>query len=112
MASKEAFSGSVLRVFEARVKAGQAETLREKFATTSVDVVLNQPGNQGHFLAKQISDDGETLVFVSVWKDLASVKNLFGDDWESSYLPPGYADIIEEFSVKHIALEWDWLARS
>jgi hypothetical protein len=48
MSDEKAFSGSILRVFEARAKPGCADSLAKKFATTSVDVVGNQPGNQGH----------------------------------------------------------------
>jgi hypothetical protein len=49
MSDEKAFRGSILRVFEARAKPGCADSLAKKFATTSVDVVRNQPGNQGHF---------------------------------------------------------------
>ena len=52
MSDKKAFSGSILRVFEARAKPGCADSLAKKFATTSVDVVRNQPGSQGHFFAR------------------------------------------------------------
>jgi len=32
----------------------------------------------------------------------------FGADWESSFLPPGYSELIEGCSVKHFALRTDW----
>lgn len=108
MDHEEKFPGSVLRMSEARAKPGCVESLVEKFATTSVKVVLNQPGNQGHFLRKHIAAEGDVLVFVSVWKDMDAIKTLFGEDWESSYLPPGCSDLIEDCSVKHVALETDW----
>jgi hypothetical protein len=108
MSDEKAFSGSILRVFEARAKPGCADSLAEKFATTSIDVVRNQPGNQGHFFGKSVSDEDDVLLFVSVWRDLNDVKTRFGDDWESSFLPPGYSELIEECSVKHFALRTDW----
>ena len=108
MSDAKAFSGSILRVFEARAKPGCADSLAEKFATTSVDVVRNQPGNQGHFFGKSASDEDDVLLFVSVWRDLNAVQTRFGDDWESSLLPPGYSELIEECSVKHFALRTDW----
>jgi hypothetical protein len=70
MSDEKAFSGSILRVFEARAKPGCADSLAEKFATTSVDVVRNQPGNQGYFFGKSVSDEDDVLLFVSVWRDL------------------------------------------
>jgi hypothetical protein len=70
MSDEKAFSGSILRVFEARAKLGCADSLAKKFATASVDVVRNQPGNQGHFFGKSVSDEDDVFLFVSVWRDL------------------------------------------
>jgi quinol monooxygenase YgiN len=111
MSKDDTFSGSILRIFEARVKPGCADSLAKKFATTSADVVRNQPGNQGHFFGKRVYDEDDVFLFVSVWRDLDAVKTRFGDEWESSFLPPGYAELIEECSVKHFALRTDWHAR-
>ncbi|HTP82346.1 MAG TPA: antibiotic biosynthesis monooxygenase [Alphaproteobacteria bacterium] len=108
MIDEKAFSGSILRMFEARAKPGCADSLAQKFATTSIDVVRNQPGNQGHFFGKGVSAEDNRFLFVSVWRDLSAVKTRFGDDWEGSFLPPGYSDLIEECSVKHFALRTNW----
>ena len=108
MSNDKAFDGSVLRVFEARAKPGCADSLTKKFATTSVDVVRNQPGNQGHFFGERISDKDNVFLFVSVWRDLNAVKTRFGDEWENSFLPPGYSELIDECSIKHFALKTDW----
>ena len=102
------YNGSVLRVFEARVIPGCAPQLSHNFATTSGDVVAGQPGNQSHFVGQRVTDDGEVLVFVSVWESLDAIRSRFGDEWENSHLPAGYEALIEECSVKHIALESDW----
>jgi hypothetical protein len=40
MSDEKAFSGSILRVFEARARQGCADSLVKKFAITSVDVSL------------------------------------------------------------------------
>jgi quinol monooxygenase YgiN len=110
MSDDKTFNGSILRVFEARAKQGCADTLAKKLATTSVDVVRNQPGNQGHFFGKSISDENDVFVFVSVWKDLVSIKKFFGEKWENSFLPPGYSELIEECSIRHVVLGRDWLS--
>jgi quinol monooxygenase YgiN len=107
MSNDKTFSGSILRVFEARAKQGCADALSKKFATISIDVVRNKSGNQGYFFGNSILDESD-FVFVSVWKDLASIRKLFGEEWQSSFLPPGYSELIEECSIKHIALGTDW----
>lgn len=92
----------ILRIFEVRAKAGQAEQLKEKLSDTSVSVVEGKPGNLGHLFGEDLSSDGNDLVFVSVWEDLDSVKSRFGESWEQSFLPEGYDEMIESCSIKHI----------
>ena len=100
--------GPVLRVFEARVKPGCAEKLLNNFATTSAHVVLGEPGSRGYFFGRCVQGGENTIMFVSVWKDLAAVKERFGNDWQKSYLPEGYADLIDECSVRHIEMSNGW----
>ena len=96
---------AILRVFEVRAKAGDTELLKQKLSDTSVSVVKGKPGNLGYFFGKNLSAAGNDLVFISIWKDLESVKSLFGRDWEEAFLPEGYDDIIESCSIKHIEFE-------
>lgn len=100
--------GPIMRLFEARAKQGRTDELAQKFATVSVEVVRGKPGNLGYFFGPTVEDDNEVLVFVSVWKDLNAVKNHFGADWQSSHLPAGYADLIDECSVRHFDLGSGW----
>jgi len=100
--------GSVMRLFQVKVKAGHADALLAKFATTSVDVVCHEPGNTGYFFGKGIALDENRLVFASLWSDLDAVKQRFGEDWQTSYLPVGYEDLIEECSVHHIDVGDGW----
>ena len=97
-------TNSILRVFDVRAKPGKAELLKLKLSDTSVSVVKGKPGNQGYFFGENISSDGNDLVFISVWENLDSIKSHFGDEWENSYLPEGYEEIIESCSIKHIEI--------
>ena len=101
------FSKSILRVFDVRAKPGKSELLKQKLSDTSVSVVKDKPGNLGYFFGKNIFSDENDLVFISVWENLDSVKSYFGEDWEKSYLPEGYAEIIESCSIKHIEFDGD-----
>jgi len=104
----EATSGPVMRLFEARAKRGRADELARKLATVSVEVVRNKPGNEGYFFGQSVAGDDDIFVFASVWKDLSAVKDRFGADWQSSYLPEGYGDLIDECSVRHFDLGSGW----
>jgi len=98
-------SKSIFRVFDVRAKTGKAEVLKQKLSDTSVSVVRGKPGNLGYFFGENISSDKNDLVFISVWKDLESIKSHFGKDWEESFLPEGYEEIIESCSIKHIEFD-------
>ena len=96
---------AILRVFEVRAKSGKAELLKRKLSDTSVAVVKDKPGNLGYFFGENLSSDGNDLVFISVWDNLASVKTRFGEDWEASFLPEGYDELIESCSIRHIEFD-------
>ena len=98
-------SKSIFRVFEVRAKEGKVEMLKQKLSDTSVSVVYGQPGNLGYFFGSSLASNGNDLVFISVWENMESIKTLFGEDWEKSYLPEGYDEIIESCTIKHIELD-------
>ena len=52
--------------------------------------------------------DGNVVVFASMWENMDAIKARFGEDWQQSYLPPGYEDLIEECSVRHFDLASGW----
>ncbi len=100
--------GPILRVFEARAKPGCATQLVENFASTSAGVVTGEPGNRGYFFGRAIEGDGDTVLFVSLWKDLDAVKARFGTGWQVSFMPDGYEDLIEDCSVRHFDMAGGW----
>ena len=108
MQENSAPTGPIMRLFEVRTKPGRADELMRNFATTSAAVVLNKPGNRGYFFGQDASGDEDVVVFASIWADLKSVRDYFGDTWQSSYLPDGYEDLISECSVRHLDLSSGW----
>ncbi|MEQ8586331.1 MAG: antibiotic biosynthesis monooxygenase [Thalassobaculaceae bacterium] len=108
MPSDDTGRGPILRLFEVRTKPNGADTLLAKFATTSAAVVQDKPGNQGYFFGRVVGVETDAVVFASIWKDLDAIKQHFGDDWRTSFLPEGYGDLIEECSVRHIDLSGGW----
>lgn len=100
--------GPVLRVFEVRTKEGCAEKLLASFATTSAKVVKGHPGNKGYFFGQCVQGGADIVLFVSVWQSLDAVKARFGDDWQVSFMPDGYEDLIEECFVRHFDVGSGW----
>jgi hypothetical protein len=94
----------VMRVFKARAVAGKEAELAEKLATTSVGVVSGKAGFVGHLAGQPAETTGSDFVFITLWKDFSALKAVFGDRWRESFLPPGYAEIIEQHSIEHYEL--------
>lgn len=101
-------TGPILRLFEVTPKPGHAAELLAKFATTSAAVVQGEPGNAGYFFGQSLPSEGDTILFVSVWQDLAAVQARFGEDWQSSFLPEGYEALIDRHSLRHLNVSDGW----
>ena len=108
MQSDTAGSGPVMRLFEVQARQGCADELMQKFATTSADVVRNEPGNEGYFFGRGAAGNNDAVFFASLWTDMDAIKERFGEDWQSSFLPPGYEDLIESCSLRHFDLASGW----
>ena len=108
MQQGSASTGPIMRLFEVQTKPGCADELMQKFATTSAEVVRNKPGNEGYFFGQGASGDDNVVVFASIWNNLQAIKDHFGEQWQSSYLPPGYEDLIIECTVRHFDLHSGW----
>ena len=107
MPGDQVAASPIMRLFEVRVRPGSAEELLENFATTSAAVVSGEPGNLGYFFGRGIGDD-DVVIFTSLWKDLDAIKERFGDNWQQSYLPPGYDDLIATHNLRHIDMSAGW----
>ena len=101
-------AGPILRLFEVRCRPGCRDKLMENSKTTSADVVRNRPGNRGYFFGYCVQGGEDTVMLVSIWRDLDAVKTRFGEDWQKSYLPYGYEDLIDECSIRHFDTGSGW----
>jgi quinol monooxygenase YgiN len=101
----------ILRLFRARARPNCESALADKLATSSVQVVRDEPGFLGLICAGPANDSDRDFVFASMWRDVDAIKARFGRDWRDSFLPPGYAELIEECSVEHYQLAEQTLPR-
>lgn len=108
MNDEQSSTGAILRLFQVRAKPGCAAELIRKFRVASAEVVRGYPGNLGYFFGHGVDAGDDYVVFTSVWNSLDAVKARFGDTWKESFLPPGYEDLIEEHSIRHIDVGTGW----
>ena len=101
----------IVRVFRARAKAGKEKELAEKLANTSPTVVKDKAGFLGYFAGGPAQPDSRDFLFISMWRNSRALRDVFGDSWRESHLPPGYGEIIEEHSIVHYELTDEALNR-
>jgi quinol monooxygenase YgiN len=101
----------IIRVFKARANQGCERALADKLATSSVEVVQDQPGFLGYLVAGPANERQHEFISASIWADADAVKARFGEQWRFSPLPPGYAELIEQCSIDHYHLTGQSLGR-
>ncbi len=91
----------VMRVFRARHRRDTGEAFAERLLSESVELAVRQPGCLGYLAAGPLDDE---FLFVTLWRDLASVQAFGGERWEQSVLPAGYAELLVHHGVEHLPL--------
>jgi hypothetical protein len=94
----------IVRVFKARARVGKEKELAEKLANTSPTVVSGKAGFLGYLAGGPAQPDRRDFFFMTMWRHFLALKEVFGDSWRESHLPPGYAEIIEDHSIDHYEL--------
>jgi hypothetical protein len=63
--------------------------------------VNSKAGCLGYRILEPVDVSVPDVVFESIWQDLDAVKAAFGEAWEQSYLPEGYAALMTAYLVHH-----------
>src|SRR5215469_5496190 len=91
----------IARVFRATAAPGCRDELLRRFRSSSAALVDGKAGCLGYRILEPIDASALDVVFESIWQDLDAVKGAFGDAWQQSYLPEGYAALMTACSVDH-----------
>ena len=60
-----------------------------------------QPGFLTYWMGAPRDDRPDDLAFVSVWRDVESIKGFAGERWQEGSIAPGEADLLVEAGVQH-----------
>jgi quinol monooxygenase YgiN len=94
-------SRPIARVFRAKAAPGCRNDLLERFLSTSATLVNSKAGCLGYRILEPVDASASDVVFESIWRDLDAIKAAFGEAWQQSYLPEGYAALMTAHSVEH-----------
>ncbi len=94
-------SRPIARVFRATAAPGCRDELLQRFHSTSATLVKGKAGCLKYRILEPVDASAPEVVFESIWRDLDTVKVAFGDAWQQSHLPEGYAALMTAYSVHH-----------
>jgi quinol monooxygenase YgiN len=94
-------SRPIARVFRATAAPGCRDELLGRFQSSSAALVNSKAGCLRYRILEPVDASAPEVVFESIWRDLDTVKLAFGDAWQESYLPEGYAALMTTYSVHH-----------
>ena len=97
-------SRPIARVFRATAAPGCRDELLQRFHSSSAALVNSKVGCLKYRILEPVEASAPEVVFESIWQDLDAVKVAFGDAWEQSYLPDGYAALMTAYSVQHFVV--------
>ena len=91
----------LIRVFRARLKPGARGAYERLCRDHAIPSMRAQPGCLATHIGGTMPDAPNVFVFVSLWRDLESLRAFTGDSWQQVATIPGEADLIEYASVEH-----------
>ncbi len=91
----------IVRIFRARVRAGQLVEFQRRVEQLSIPLVKGQKGMLMYYAGKPMDSGPGEFVMVTVWEDLASLKAFAGEDWSRAVIPEQELPLLEETFVHH-----------
>jgi transposase/quinol monooxygenase YgiN len=96
----------IIRVFSARLKPGARDAYEDLCQRVSVPLMSAQPGCLTCRMGAERPGRPDDFVFISLWRDLESLKAFTGERWEAASILPGEADLLERVAVQHYDESW------
>jgi transposase/heme-degrading monooxygenase HmoA len=91
----------IVRIFRAQLKPGRRAAYERLCREVSEPLMRAQPGCQTTHIAPPHTAQTSVFTFVSVWRDLDSLRGFAGERWQEATILPGEADLLETVRVEH-----------
>lgn len=91
----------IIRVFKARLRPGARAAFERLCRQKSAPEMQAQPGFLAYRIAEARVEHPDDFVFISVWRDVESIRAFVGEHWQALLIIPGEADLLESATVRH-----------
>ena len=94
----------IVRVFRARVRPGSAADFEAMMREQSIPLVQAADGLVSWWAGRPLGETGE-FVMVTVWRDLESLQEFAGPDWQrEGVIPADELPLLDETVLHHYEL--------
>ena len=91
----------IVRIFRVRILEGKLNEWQQKVEKYSIPWMRQQEGLIAFYPGKPIDEQSREFSMTSVWKDLDSVRQSVGEDWQQAVLLADEADLVESVEMHH-----------
>ena len=70
---------------------------------TAVPLVAEQHGLIAQHVGVPLEDGSTEFVYVTVWRDIASIRSFAGENWKAAVIDPSEEHMLQETSISHYA---------
>ena len=91
----------IIRIYRGIVHDGKQKEFERIFLETALPFVQSQPGLISATPGLPLASSPNEFSIVMKWKDLASVKQFAGENWQQAVIHPDEAHLLKETYVYH-----------
>lgn len=94
----------IMRIFQVVAKPGKEKEFGAFFHEVAIPMMRSTDGIVQVLPGAPRADSPREFSFVMIWKDLASLKDFVGEDYQNPHIDPAESDLVESRSIKHYQL--------
>ena len=91
----------ILRIFHTIVRSGMQAEYEKVVSEVTIPFVKSQKDILAYFIGRPIGSSPDDYVFVTLWKDFASVKAFAGEKWENPVVLAEEVPLLRETTIRH-----------
>ncbi len=91
----------IIRIFRPRVQPGKRNEFEQFLRDTAVPLVSSQDGILAQHIGRPFEEASDEFVYVTVWKDLDSLRRFAGANWQEAVIDPSEVELLRETFISH-----------
>jgi heme-degrading monooxygenase HmoA len=91
----------IIRVFRPTIQPGKQQEFEAFLRDTAVPLVLQQAGLVAQHVDRPRDQSVTEYVYVTVWKDVESIRAFAGKRWQQAVITPGEEHLLTDTWIRH-----------